>query len=311
MNARVFLRIDLEARVSFWRLLFLAFIMGIAGVVPAPSQAQTLSEKPLPTLDDFLKEVRTHLRSDRLLLSHYTYTEKVTVRALDGKGKVKSTHESVYEVYPSFEPGLTYRRRIAKDGKPIRPQDLEKQDREQDKKLREHAKKVEDEGTGERERRQAKEAEEKRKEETAIDEMFQLYRIKMEGREVLNEHPTIILSFQPQPGYKPRTDEAKILARVAGRAWFSEADHELVRIEVKVIDNISFGWGVLARLNKGATGILQRRKINDEIWLPADVQFTGSARLLLVKGLNVDFSSQYSDFLKFTVETQVKFRKDK
>jgi hypothetical protein len=255
--------------------------------------------------------VRKHLRSDRLLLSQYTYTERDTVRVLDGKGKNNSTHENIYEVYPSYEPELTYRRLIAKDGKPTNPKDLEKQDRKQDEKLREHAKKLEREGTGERERRQAMEAKEKRKEEIAIGEMFRLYQIKMEGRDFLDEHPAIILSFQPRHDFKPQTDEGKILAKVAGRAWFSEQDYELVRIEVKLIDNISFGWGVLARLNRGAAGVLQRRKINDEIWLPVAVHFTGSARLFLVKGLNADVSSQYSDFLKFTVETQVKFRKDK
>jgi hypothetical protein len=300
----------LEANVSFRRILFLAIILDIPGA-PIQSQALTQSERPLPPLDEFLKEVRRHLRSDRLLLSQYTYTERDTVRVLDGKGKDKSTHESIYEVYPSYEPGLTYRRLIAKDGRPTNPKDLEKQDRKQDKKLSEHAKKLEHERTGERERRQAKEAEEKRKEEIAIDEMFRLYQIKMEGRELLNEHPAIILSFQPRAGYKPQTDEVKTLAKVAGRAWFSEQDCELVRVEVKLIDNISLGWGLLARLNRGAAGVLQRRKINDEIWLPAEVHFTGSARLLVVKGLNIDFRGQYSDFLKFTVETQVRFRKDR
>jgi len=296
--------------VSFLRLLLLAVILAFTGVAAQP-QAQMQSERPLPALDDFLKEVRKHLSSDRLLLSQYTYAERVTVRELDGKGKNKSTHESLYEVYPSYESKLTYHRLIAKDGKPTNPKDLEKQDREQDKKLREHANRLEREGTGERERRQAKEAEEKRKEEIVIDEMFRLYQIKMEGRDFLEEHPAIILSFQPRPDYKPQTDQGKILAKVAGRAWFSEQDYELVRIEVKLIDPISLGWGLLARINRGAAGVLRRRKINGEIWLPAEVHFTGSARLLLVKGVNVDFSSQYSDFLKFTVETQVKFRKDK
>ena len=295
--------------MSFLRLLFLAVILGFTGV-PTRPQTQTQSERPLPGLDDFLKEVRKHLRSDRLLLSQYTYTAKDTVRELDGKGKIKSTHESIYEVYPSYEPGLTYRRLIVKDGKPTSPQDLEKQDRKQDKKLKDHEKKLEREGIGARERRQAKEAEEKRKEEIAIDEMFRLYQIRMEGRETLDEHPAVILSFQPRPDFKPKTDEGKILAKIAGRAWFNEQDCELARMEVKLIDNISLGWGLLARLNRGAAGVLQRRKINNEIWLPAEVHFTGSARLLLLKGMNVDFRGQYSDFLKFTVETQVKFRKD-
>lgn len=59
--------------------------------------------------------------------------------------------------------------------------------------------------------------------------------------------------------------------------------------------------GVLAAL----VVVVRRRKINNEIWLPVEVRFTGSARLLLLKGMNVDFTGQYSDLFKFTVETQI------
>ena len=48
---------------------------------------------------------------------------------------------------------------------------------------------------------------------------------------------------------------------------------------------------------------MQRRKVNDEIWLPSEVHFIGHARLFLVKGLHVDTLSQYSDYKKFKVET--------
>ncbi len=309
MNLRHWIRITLEAKVRFGQLFFLSVILQFMSI-PAHGQAPVQGERPLPALDEFIKEVRQHLRSDRMLLSQYTYTETDTVKELDRKGKQKSTHEIIYEVYPSYEPDLTYRRLIAKDGKPTDPKDLEKEDGKHDKKLKEYAKKLEREGTGERERRQAKEAEANRKEETAIEEMFRIYGIKMEGRDLLDEQPAIILSFRPRSGYKPKTDEGKILAKLGGRAWFNEQDHELARIEVKLIDNISLGWGLLARINRGAEGVLRRQKINGEIWLPVEVHFIGSARILLVKGMNVDFSGRYSDFLKFTVETQVRFRKD-
>ncbi|MGA2262852.1 MAG: hypothetical protein ABSH28_15635 [Acidobacteriota bacterium] len=275
-----------------------------------PAQAQQ-PDKPLPELNEFLKGVRAHLESDRLLLSQYTYNEKETERALDDKGKVKSTHENIFEVYPSLEEGLTYRRLISKDGKPLDKKVIEKQDREQDKKERDWTKKLEREGTDERARRLAKEAEEKRKEQEAIDELFQLYRIELAGREILDGSPAIVLTFTPHSDYKPHTDEGKILAKVAGRAWICEDDYQVIRVEAKLIDNISFGMGVLARLNKGAIATFQRRRVNNEIWLPAEVRFTGNARVLLLKGLRLDVTSVYSDYTKFTVETQVKFRKDK
>ncbi len=49
--------------------------------IQAPPAAQE-GTSPLPEPGGFLKEVRTHLRSDRLLLSQYAYTQKVTDRQI-------------------------------------------------------------------------------------------------------------------------------------------------------------------------------------------------------------------------------------
>lgn len=60
------------------------------------------SAKALPELDAFLKEVRAHLRSDRLLRSQYTFNLKQTEILLDKKGNPKTTDVDEYEVYPSL-----------------------------------------------------------------------------------------------------------------------------------------------------------------------------------------------------------------
>ena len=281
------------------RTLWLSLLL----VVPARAQ----QEKPLPELAPFLQEVRKHLRSDRLLLSQYTYTLKNTERHLDGNGNVKKTEVEVYEIYPSLEEGQGYERKVERDGKPIGAKELEKQDREHEKKTAERARKLEREGPTEREKRLAKEAEERRKENEEIDEMFHLYEIVIVGREDVDGHTAIVLDFRPRPDFKTRTDAGKILKKMAGRAWVNESDRELIRIEAELIDNLSFGMGVLARLNKGAKAYFQRRRVNDEIWLPAEAHFTGTGRLLLLKGLRIDARSEFSDYKKFTVETSVSY----
>ncbi|MBZ5499214.1 MAG: hypothetical protein LAP85_22680 [Acidobacteriia bacterium] len=129
-------------------------------ILQAQPQPPAQAGKPLPDLEDFLKGVRSHLRSDRLLLSQYTYTEKDLIHELDKKGNIKSGHELVYEVYPSLEEGLSYRRLMSRDGKPTGKKDQDKQDRQHDKKLMEPKRALEREGTDERARRLAKEAEE-------------------------------------------------------------------------------------------------------------------------------------------------------
>ena len=63
------------------------------------------------------------------------------------------------------------------------------------------------------------------------------------------------------------------------RAWIRESDRELVRLDAEAIDTLSIGFGLLARLHKGAKLSFLRTKVNDEVWLPSRVSFSGSARV--------------------------------
>ena len=64
----------------------------------------------------------------------------------------------------------------------------------------------------------------------------------------LDGHSAILLEFKPRPGFKPSFKETEILSKLAGRAWFCEQDYQLMKAEVEFIDNMTFGWGFLARL---------------------------------------------------------------
>lgn len=91
------------------------------------------------------------------------------------------------------------------------------------------------------------------------------------------------------------------------RAWISETDHELVRVDVEALDDLSIGWGLFARVHKGAHATYERRKINNEVWLPAEVTWTGSARVLLLKHLRERGTSEFFGYRKFSVGTSTTF----
>ncbi len=266
------------------------------------------STKNLPELDAFLQGVRANLRSDRLLQSQYTYNMKQTKVHLDKEGNPKRYEVDEFEVFPSLDDEYTYVRQIVKDGKPLDPEKIKKQDRSHDKKLKKRAKDLEKEGDDERTRRLQKEAEEKRKEDLIIDELFRLYEISLVRRDFIDGYPAILLEFYPRPDFKPSSKEAKVLAKLAGNAWFCEEDHQLIRSEVEFIDNVSFGKGLLARLHKGTKALIQRRRINEEIWLPAKAHVTGSARILLFKKIRINTINEYSNYRKFDVNASIDYR---
>src|SRR6266498_1086751 len=223
--------------LSTTRSFLLSFLLGVIPLSGSPQPYCQQGAQPLPELTYFVQEVRKNLRSDRLLLSNYTYLEKDTELRLDSNGNAVKTEVKVYEVYPALEQALTYRKLVSKNGKPLPRDELERQDRDYEAKIQGRARQGQAEGSDARKRRTA-EAEARRKEEEAIDEVFRLYQILMVGRETLSGKPAIVLEFKPRPGFLPKTNTGKILKGMEGRAWIDEQDRQLVRVDARLINTI-------------------------------------------------------------------------
>ena len=123
---------------------------------------------------------------------------------------------------------------------------------------------------------------ERRRYAAAVDDVFRIYDIRMVRREAVDGHDTIFATLTPKPDARPQTDDGKVMRHFKARAWISESDYELVRVEIEAIDDLSFGLGLLARVHKGTVATYERRKV-DESWLPKQVTWTASARVLLVR----------------------------
>lgn len=260
--------------------------------------------RPLPDPREFLEGVRRNIRSDGLLLDQYTFTEEFSERRLDAKGRVKKSRSEIYEVYPSYEPGKLYRRLVARDGKRLSETELAEQDRKQEERTAKRERRQSSEDEAARRKRLARKEERRLEEQRVVDEMFLMDEIVVVGRETIDGRSTVIVDFTPKPGYRPITEGGKVIQKIKGRAWIDEEDRQLVRIETRLLDNMGVGPARVARLQRGSSGYFQRRKINGEIWLPAEASFRGEAKLLLVFGARVEVSSRYSDYRKFSVGTE-------
>jgi len=254
--------------------------------------------EPLPDAQAFLEKTKQTLLSDQLLLSQYTYNLEQTERKLDKRGRVKKTTVSSYEVFPSLDPELHYQRLVARDGEPVPAKKLEKQDREHASKL---AKRLEREGDGAREEQRRRKREEEDRE--WVDEAFRLLQLEMIGREEIDGRRAILFRFEPRPDYRVRVKAARHLKKVRGRLWVCEEDHQMIRLEVELMEPLKIGGGLVARLHRGTRLEFERRKVNDEIWLPSEAHVRGSGRLLLLKALRFDQTLAYSSYRKYNVET--------
>ena len=196
-----------------------------------------------------------------------------------------------YEIYPGLPGQERYRRLIEENGRRIAPDQLARQDRERQEDVDAYVKAQASEPQRQKAAREQEKA--RRRTSAAIDDLFRIYDIRMIRREPIDGHATIMATLDPKEDVRPQTDDGKIMRNFKARAWVSETDYELVRIEIEAIRDLSFGMGLLARVHKGTVATFERRKVNNEVWLPAKVTWTASGRLLLVRRLRLRGISEF------------------
>jgi hypothetical protein len=274
-----------------------AFVLAVFFVVAAHAQ-----ERPLPEFNAFAAEVKKHLATDDERQSGYVFTERRVEQKVNGAGRVTNESVKVYEVYPGLPGEDRYRRLIEEDGRPTPPESLAKQDAERREKAEEYARRQAIASERQKETRKLDKA--RAEYSDAVEDIFRVYDIRMVRREPLDGTVTILATLTPKPGARPRTDDGQVMRHFKARAWISESDYELVRVEIEAIDNLSFGLGLLARVHKGTVATYQRRKVNGESWLPAQVTWTASARVLLLRHLRLRGVSEFSNYRRYTVDTR-------
>ena len=261
------------------------------------------SSDSLPHIEEILEKVRENLRSDRYLLRNYTYNESQEILEMSKKGDLKNIRTMIYEIFPSAAEEITYRRLVSKNGNPVSKDKLLKQDRKHKKHVQKYAQKAQKRGLSVQSVLEMAEEEALYQEEQALNEMFLLYQFKVQGSDFLEGNPTLIVTFTPRPDFKVKTKHLKPLKKICGRVWINQNNYQLVRIEAKTLSNLHLGWGIISKLNKGANMSFQRRKVNDEIWLPAESFFQGTGRILIFKGFRFEVRTKYSQYKKFSVGT--------
>jgi len=272
----------------------------LLSVLATPLAAQ---QRPLPDQQAFLQEVRKHLDTDEFRQLGYMYVETRRDRKLDKAGQPIGESVKILESYPGLPGEERWQRVLSEDGKAIPPQELERRDRERQKHVEEYARKL----AKDPEQMKAKEERERerRRRELAesIDDIYRVFDVRMVSREAIEGHDTILLALTPRHDANPRTRAGGIMRNFNVRAWISESDYELVRLDAEAIDTVSIGFGLLARVHKGSKASFQRRKVNGESWLPARADYFVSVRVGLLAVLRRGGSVEFSNYKKFGVDS--------
>jgi hypothetical protein len=228
----------------------------------------------------------------------YTYTERDVENTLDGKGKTKSTKTETYEILNIY--GEQVQRLIEKNDKPISDKEAAKEE-EKIQKVINKRKNESDKDRQKREEREAKDREEGRQFER---EVADAYNFTLLGSELVGGRDAWMISAEPRPGFVPHMKYANYLSKFHGRVWIDKTDLQLSKMDVEALDTVS--WGLfLARIHKGSHFMIEQTRINDEVWLPRQVNLKFDVRLALLKGFNVDAEQTFRDYKKFRTDSKI------
>jgi hypothetical protein len=269
--------------------------------------SQASQDRPLPDEETFYREARKKLETDATVQRGYIYVETRREQKLDKDGQVQEESEKVFESYPGLPGEERWERLISENGRPVPTIELEEQDRDRNRQVERVARRFEEQPERERARQQREWEQQRRERAEAIDDIFRVFDIRMIRREVIDRHDTIELLLTPRADARPRTRAGRLMRNFRIRTWISESDHEMVKLQADVIDTVSIGWGLLARLHEGSTLTFLRRKVNGEVWLPAFRSYTGSARVALIRTLRRSATSEFSGYRRYSVDTFTAF----
>lgn len=199
--------------------------------------------------------------------------------------KDRGKETTVSEIFPL--EGTPYERVIAKDGKPLASDELSKEQRKFEKELNARR----EETTAERQARINK----CEKQREFIKEIPQAYDFKLVGEENVAGRPAWVVTLTPKPGFVPQQPHGEMLQHIEGKLWIDKQELQWAKADAHVIDTISIGL-ILARIGPGAHITIEMTRVAAGVWMPANMNINGTARVLLVHNKNLDERLLFSEY---------------
>ena len=119
---------------------------------------------------------------------------------------------------------------------------------------------------------------------------------KYEGMATCGAGQCARLSFTPNPQFTPPDVEADLLRGVAGEVWIDITQERLARLDGHFIADVDFGFGILGKLNKGGTVLLEQSDVGGHDWELTHLSLHVNGKALMVKSLSFQISEEASQF---------------
>jgi hypothetical protein len=104
------------------------------------------------------------------------------------------------------------------------------------------------------------------------------------------------IAFHPNPEFKPKTYEQRVLHTLVGTALIDLKDKQIARVSASLAQRVEFGLGLLGRVDRGGTVNIARTRLSGGVWQVSTEKIDLSGRMVIFKSLNRHKDEQRSDF---------------
>ena len=212
---------------------------------------------------------------------HYTYMERDDDRRLNSLGQLKS--ESVDVTKMMLVNGARFEQLLEHNGQVPSAKEQKRSD--------EDLEKLKHETPDEQTARLRKDQENR----AFLQDILEAFDFRLVGEETIGGRPAYVLHATPHPGYRAHGKYAKMFSRVEGRLWVDKQDFGWIKVDGQVTQSFSLGL-ILARVERGSHIIMEQTSVGDGVWVPKRIEIRATARILLLKSLDIQRTLTYTDY---------------
>jgi hypothetical protein len=94
------------------------------------------------------------------------------------------------------------------------------------------------------------------------------------------------IAFHPNPGFKPKTYEQRVLHVLDGTVFVDLDDKRIVRLSGSLRASVEFGYGLIGHVQQGGTTDITRVHLSPGVWKTSVEKINIDGRFVLLKTIN-------------------------
>jgi hypothetical protein len=113
----------------------------------------------------------------------------------------------------------------------------------------------------------------------------------------------ISMSYRPNPDFTPPSMESRVMSAMSGTMVVSKPGHRIKTFTGKLMDDVTIGFGFLARIKAGSTFDVERREVGPGLWQITETHVHIGGHALFFKTIGQQEDEVNSDFTTVPPET--------